>query len=985
MSRLKLQVAEPVKKGLVDHFKQDDYGRRTMFNYQKFIEEHSREYGSCPFWSWNDKLENNELRRQIDDMKKNGMTGFFMHARGGLQTQYFSEEWFHAIKTCVDYAKEQGMQAWLYDENGWPSGFANRELLKEPRNLSSYIKMEKSDTYPTDVANDTAVEGVIAVYSMQKEQPVRIFRPDDSREYIVISKHVEGSYVDTLNPEVTKQFLNCVYEEYKKRFPKDLGTAYMPGFFTDEPQYVRYATPWSDILPQKFLEKYGYDVSEVLPALFLDYEGACEKRYDYWSLLHEMFTQNWIRPVYEWCEEHNCKLTGHAIEEKALYTQMWCCGGVMPFYEYQHIPGIDHLGRKINSGLSAKQVGSVAAQLGKKRVLAEIYACSGYDTTPQELKGITDALFVEGVNFICQHLYPYSSRGERKYDYPTHFSDILPWHDYLKDINEHYNRLGCLLSLGQDTTNILVLHPMHSAYLYYRREEDRKSIEALENSFETCLNQLWSEHLQFHLGDETLIRKYGSVQEKQFVVGKCSYDVVIMPDMDSIDDSTQKLLEKYVHNGGKLFCMGRTPKYLDGKKCELSYASNTDLHSIKAAQGIRIDYHGEQANMLKYAVRVHEGRKIMFLANLTDKPMEKIRIAGLETKEQTISLKPYESRIIINQVPESRECTNVQELGNEYEVKTPVENYLVLDFARVSFDGIHYSEKKPIPLISQELLEKRQEGNVWLQFEYQVSEMPEQLYLIVEPQKYREIRINGKLLQKQEDKWRIDRRFLMYDVRTATRIGINTVEMCFDYRQNEEVYNTYFANGTESLRNCMSFETEIDQIYLMGNFELESVGQNFWQEDNSFCHDGGFMITGQKQKVNADNLTLSGYPFFYGKIELTQKVHVTEDINAVCIEGRYGICEVWVGEKLAGICGMSNVVELTGYIQPGENELRLVVYSSVRNLLGPFHYKVAEPLSVSPRVFTHEKFWKDEVNERFKERYALVAFGIKTYLCKIGG
>lgn len=79
-----------------------------MFDYNKYIEEHSNEFGSCPFWSWNDKLEADELKRQIDDMKKSGMSGFFMHARGGIQTEYFSEEWFYAIKTCVDYAKEQG-------------------------------------------------------------------------------------------------------------------------------------------------------------------------------------------------------------------------------------------------------------------------------------------------------------------------------------------------------------------------------------------------------------------------------------------------------------------------------------------------------------------------------------------------------------------------------------------------------------------------------------------------------------------------------------------------------------------------------------------------------------------------------------------------------------------------------------------------------------------------------------------------------------
>ena len=46
-----------------------------------------KNYQSIPFWSGNDKLEPDELRRQIREMKKAGIGGFFMHARGGLLTE----------------------------------------------------------------------------------------------------------------------------------------------------------------------------------------------------------------------------------------------------------------------------------------------------------------------------------------------------------------------------------------------------------------------------------------------------------------------------------------------------------------------------------------------------------------------------------------------------------------------------------------------------------------------------------------------------------------------------------------------------------------------------------------------------------------------------------------------------------------------------------------------------------------------------------
>ena len=45
-----------------------------------------------------------------------------MHARVGLNTPYLSEEWFKLVAACADEAKKQGMKAWLYDEDRWPSG-----------------------------------------------------------------------------------------------------------------------------------------------------------------------------------------------------------------------------------------------------------------------------------------------------------------------------------------------------------------------------------------------------------------------------------------------------------------------------------------------------------------------------------------------------------------------------------------------------------------------------------------------------------------------------------------------------------------------------------------------------------------------------------------------------------------------------------------------------------------------------------------------
>ena len=81
-------------------------------------------YRAKPFWAWNGRLDEPELRRQIRTMKQMGLGGFFMHSRVGLATPYLSKKWFDLVGACIDEARKQKMEAWLYDEDRWPSGWA---------------------------------------------------------------------------------------------------------------------------------------------------------------------------------------------------------------------------------------------------------------------------------------------------------------------------------------------------------------------------------------------------------------------------------------------------------------------------------------------------------------------------------------------------------------------------------------------------------------------------------------------------------------------------------------------------------------------------------------------------------------------------------------------------------------------------------------------------------------------------------------------
>ena len=102
----------------------------------------SAKFRGKPFWAWNGKLEKDELLRQIHIMKEMGFGGFFMHSRTGLETEYLGQEWFEFINACADEAEKLGMEAWIYDEDRWPSGSAGGLATMEPQYRMKYLRLK---------------------------------------------------------------------------------------------------------------------------------------------------------------------------------------------------------------------------------------------------------------------------------------------------------------------------------------------------------------------------------------------------------------------------------------------------------------------------------------------------------------------------------------------------------------------------------------------------------------------------------------------------------------------------------------------------------------------------------------------------------------------------------------------------------------------------------------------------------------------------
>ena len=94
----------------------------------EYIEMNKKRYSGVPFLTFNDKIEETVLREKIRKIAQSGAGGFFMHARSGLITKYLSDEWMEAARVCIDECGRNGVDFYVYDEQGWPSGFAGGKV-----------------------------------------------------------------------------------------------------------------------------------------------------------------------------------------------------------------------------------------------------------------------------------------------------------------------------------------------------------------------------------------------------------------------------------------------------------------------------------------------------------------------------------------------------------------------------------------------------------------------------------------------------------------------------------------------------------------------------------------------------------------------------------------------------------------------------------------------------------------------------------------
>lgn len=515
------------------------------------------EYRGTPFWSWNCEVTEDKVREQAEIYKEMGMGGFHIHARTGLKTPYMGAEFMKYVRQADEWAKENNMLVWLYDEDRFPSGAAGgivtenmryrarhlvltrrlREDLEESRAAfeERISKGEKPSGYYLASYAVTLRDGYLAEYKRTDGTAAvtnvsganAAYRGSSELKalwhlYVELMPespwYNDQTYLDTLNPAAVREFIHVTHEKYAQEFGSEFGKS-IPAIFTDEPHMTCKMTlpfactdqpvtmAYTDDIPESFEAAYHTPFLDIVPEIFWELPGGAVSvhRYHYHDHLSERFAMSYPDQIGEWCREHNFALTGHFLSERTLFSQTLALGEAMRCYRSMGLPGIDILCDQKELS-TAKQAVSVARQYGREGVICEMYGVTHWDADFKCYKLQGDWLAALGITIRCQHLTFMSMEGEAKRDWPASIGYQSPWYQKYSYVEDHFARLNTALTRGKTVVKVGVIHPIESFWLSFGpNDQTQTRRDQMDENFENLMRWLLYGTIDFDLISEALL------------------------------------------------------------------------------------------------------------------------------------------------------------------------------------------------------------------------------------------------------------------------------------------------------------------------------------------------------------------------------------------------------------------------------------------------------------------------------------------------
>ena len=526
-------------------------------------------------WVWNAPVTREGIDERLDEFVEAGIKSLYIlplpkdfrpeRLRTFMSPEYLTEEFFDLVEYAVRGGSRRGIEIWIYDEGGWPSGGACYETVR--KNPAAMLKCigKRSVSLTGDVRFKPG-EDFIALFDGKRRLPDNYIANRDVvlTEYFVKKEIENGNRVDNTSLSATETFIENTYEAYKARVGDLFGEA-LPLFFTDEPGVPRNALAENEI--ELFIKEYGYDLRDYIYVV----EGSGElavtdaeikARIDHFVLLGKLFRENTCRALYDWCERNGVYYSGHLD----LDNRPW--GGMAKGYFSHidllrkfHVPGIDVIWEQIRYpygdmeavddetlgyGFFPRLASSAARQEGRNLALTETFSIYGDGVTPDEIRYAINYQAIRGINVFNFLNLPYGKSRLAALMMRPAFCPEKPGFYNLKHIHEYYSRLSYLTRLGHAEGDTALYIPCRDYCA------DCATCDEATVSYKAAGTALEAKNIPFDIIDDGVIRDAVDTGDG-LKIGDAIYRHIVVPECKYMPEDVKAKIAPYLGEGAPVF------------------------------------------------------------------------------------------------------------------------------------------------------------------------------------------------------------------------------------------------------------------------------------------------------------------------------------------------------------------------------------------------------------------------------------------------
>ncbi len=552
------------------------------------------------WWWFGPAVTKPELLRELQQMKAAGIGGVEIATLYALDLDhaklhnltYLSDEHLDNLRFAAEEARKLGLRVDITLGSGWPFGGPEIDI----DHAAGMLRVVKGEIPPgAQTISAPAIstgESLIAAFlepsaKAPAEKPRQLTQVGDHRLSVPDGLHGEhavdffissrtgmmvkrpavgagGFVLDHYDREATSAHLKAVGDRLLKAF----GTQPPYAVFSDSLEDD--GSNWTPDLPEQFRRRRGYDILPHLPELVSDASpDAAAVRHDWSKTLTELATENFLQPMQAWAHDKHTLLRSQSYGTPPL---------TLAGNEHEDLPEGEGKGtllmwRQFSDTRWAASAGHI---FGHPVISSETWTwlhSPAFRATPLDMKAEADLHFLQGINQLVGHGWPYSpeSAGEpgwRMYAAGA-FNDHNPWSFVMPELTRYLQRVSFVLRQGRPANDVAILLPNDDAWASFSADVSTPASAAGANS-DDAKNVSIDEWMAANLPPQLIPRVLDAGYNFDFVdadtIGKFGipYPVLILPRVHRLPSKTLKQIADYASHGGIVIATGDIPAVAPG-------------------------------------------------------------------------------------------------------------------------------------------------------------------------------------------------------------------------------------------------------------------------------------------------------------------------------------------------------------------------------------------------------------------------------------